>query len=176
MAGRYNMRCKRSALASSLQTRECGMPCGTSGTTGADSRQTGVLLHRLSRSTVEAAYKMKFTIFAQMKLLCTILALLVLILSVQPVCVAASAEDTCCTNNDCTEEQDNSNDKQDNGCASGCNPFQLCGCCAFCIVIPPVISFLPVSSITTPGIQWGILSGGITEEPVSGFWQPPRSA
>ncbi|MES2704024.1 MAG: hypothetical protein V4649_15390 [Bacteroidota bacterium] len=110
-----------------------------------------------------------------MKLLCTILALIVLTLSVQPVCMATAGNDTCCTTDVCTEEQGGQDDGADKKCVSGCNPFQLCACCAFCVVIPQAFSFTFLPDAPAPAIQWGAQVAGITEEAVPGFWQPPRA-
>ncbi len=111
----------------------------------------------------------------RMKLLCTILAFLVMTLSVQPVCIAESTSDTCCTGNNCAEENekdDSENDPKD--CTSGCNPFQICGCCAFSVVVPSPILLTAPSPVAASNHQWGIISVGINEDMALSFWQPPR--
>lgn len=112
------------------------------------------------------------------KLLSTILAFLVFVLSVQPVCIAAPASNTCCSTNYCSDEaagddECSGDDADDNGC-SGCNPFQLCGCCAFCVVIPSSVSLLFIPPSTIAKVKWGCRTTGLVAVPVGDFWKPPR--
>jgi hypothetical protein len=109
----------------------------------------------------------------RVKLLCTILALLVLTLSVQPACASVVSETVDCCANECTDVGGCEGD-HDDACKYGCNPFQVCGCCAFCVVIPaPVAFFSPaVSAISTQ-----VYSSPVESLPQSyprGFLKPPR--
>jgi len=108
------------------------------------------------------------------KFLCTILALMVLVLSVQPVCASLAPGNTCCSSHLCEDEQRSGGQEED--CSSVCNPFQVCGCCAFSVVIPGTIIFIekPVAQYAT--VQWGISPVHMVEEPSIGFWQPPKIA
>ncbi|HTN18717.1 MAG TPA: hypothetical protein VL092_13590 [Chitinophagaceae bacterium] len=108
-----------------------------------------------------------------MKYLCAIMAFLVLTLSVQPVCVASdvSGQD-CCHDRNCAE-QGSSEEQEDHECAQ-CNPFQLCSCCAFSVV-PVLQLFICFSEKPDYNeLIWGISIYPDIDEPVLGFWQPPK--
>ncbi|MFA6151600.1 MAG: hypothetical protein WC716_09790 [Chitinophagaceae bacterium] len=110
-----------------------------------------------------------------MKYLCALLALLVLTLSVQPVCASISSSETCCSESTCNESQqsdENNPDKKE--CSNACNPFQVCGCCAFSVVpqIPPTFTIVTHTNFI-PG-NWAFFTCPFIEEPVLGFWQPPK--
>jgi hypothetical protein len=117
-----------------------------------------------------------------MKWLCSLLALLVLILSVQPACADLSSiasntcADSCCTGSAAEQDMGKENDRKKE-CAHGCNPFQVCGCCAFSVV-PPVLLIAPL-----PQPDFGLetqkrssLSALVSDQLASGIWQPPRAA
>lgn len=112
-----------------------------------------------------------------MKLLCVILATLIMLLSVQPPCIA-TVRDTECADNCCSGEQSNDckHDINSKDCNKSCNPFQICGCCAFAALIPmqvdiayakPILFFRQYSTGSTPGI---------TPAEIGKCWQPPRVA
>ncbi|MCF8449936.1 MAG: hypothetical protein K9G49_08715 [Taibaiella sp.] len=103
---------------------------------------------------------------------------MVLTLSVQPVCADVSSSNACCSSVACNEDagQQESTGSHDDECNSVCNPFHECGCCAFCIVIPHQLSFVPTYVAPVILVNWGVLSEDVADEPVSGFWQPPRVA
>jgi hypothetical protein len=109
------------------------------------------------------------------KYLCTILAFLVLTLSVQPVCVAGTGNNTdCCTESSCAGNEEGDTDETGHGDCTNCNPFQLCGCCAFSIV-PAVAAALRLEEgHTFLQYSWATLCCPFIEEPVLGFWQPPK--
>lgn len=113
-----------------------------------------------------------------MKTLSIILAFVVLILSVQPVCASISSVDACCDTqrqSDCKQGQcDDSNSEQD--CNSTCNPFQICACCPFSVVTPFQTSFQLFIYPTMQDVRWAVLSITCLDEPVSAFWQPPKIA
>lgn len=112
-----------------------------------------------------------------MKWLCTLLAFMVLLLSAQPVCANITRPDQCCnTGSNCEEAQDDTDNDHKEDCSSGCNPFQLCSCCAFCVLTPAQAIFNIFSDFPIPGMVWGSLQFGVPDEPVSSFWQPPRQA
>ncbi|MBL7712210.1 MAG: hypothetical protein JNL13_07100 [Chitinophagaceae bacterium] len=109
-----------------------------------------------------------------MKFLCAILALLVLTLSAQPVCIAATASSgNCCADSHCADgtEQD---EEDEAGACDQCNPFQLCGCCAFSAVPVAQLSIHPAERAVYSACRWSIPACPAIEEPVLGFWQPPK--
>jgi hypothetical protein len=112
------------------------------------------------------------------KYLCAILAFIVLTLSVQPVCASQNTTDVCCSENVCNEDQDSGcdQDKQQKECSGSCNPFQICGCCAFSIVPSVQQVFLSVKQFIANNTSWAIMECPFIEEPVLGFWQPPKLA
>ena len=113
-----------------------------------------------------------------MKWLCTILAFMVLILSIQPVCANASQTDVCCGAGEaCKNEQKNAGNegRHKEDCSGTCNPFQLCACCAFCVVTPNPVVLKTTLTLPIPSIEWGNSSCRFFDEPLSSFWQPPRT-
>jgi len=113
-----------------------------------------------------------------MKWLSTLMAVLVLFLAVQPVCANIPAIDTCCSaaeadcGNDLPEQPVESTGHSQKDCDSGCNPFQLCNCCAFSVLTLHPSPFLSYIHFNIP--QWGTPPIHFYEAPVSGFWKPPR--
>ncbi len=107
------------------------------------------------------------------KFICSILAFVILMLSVQPVLMPVSVNDPCCITDDCCSDG-NEEHNPEKDCKSGCNPFQVCGCSAFCAIIPKPIVIMPSTPAATV-VQWGVSSFSIADEPASGFWQPPRA-
>ncbi|GAA4464001.1 hypothetical protein GCM10023093_13520 [Nemorincola caseinilytica] len=89
--------------------------------------------------------------------------------------MSASAGECCSVDGCATGQKEDAGDHHDKECSSICNPFQSCGCCAFSVVVPQQISFIPTVHTEMPRMQWGTFIAGIAEEPVSGFWQPPRA-
>lgn len=114
-----------------------------------------------------------------MKWLCSLLALLILILSVQPACAdLSSAGKAACTSTCCTglQQDEPEKDNRQDDCTYGCNPFQVCGCCAFSVVtphftFPPSLSPLPEMA-AAPGSR---LSSILPDQLIAGIWQPPRT-
>jgi hypothetical protein len=113
------------------------------------------------------------------KLLCTILAILIMTLSLQPGCTAApaavrsccmEAERSCCTD----EEQPCTDEEHEQNCARVCNPFQVCSCCAFSVVVPAPLPAPLFVSEPRQQAMWAMLCVAITDKPASGIWQPPR--
>ncbi|MET6996768.1 hypothetical protein [Chitinophaga defluvii] len=117
-----------------------------------------------------------------MKWFSSLMAILVLFLAVQPVCANMPAADTCCSvaATECCKDQpaqqpvEANNHSSQEDCDSGCNPFQLCNCCAFSVLTLHPSPFLSYIHFNIP--QWGIPLIHFSEAPVSGFWQPPRIA
>lgn len=114
--------------------------------------------------------------FCCVKILCVFIAILVLFLSVQPVCTDRGTEDVCClatvcTDNDCSEERD-----AHPTCVASCNPFQSCSCCVFAAMAVPKVHFtLPnVAAFAKP--QWPEAAPPQLLAPVLSFWQPPKIA
>lgn len=116
-----------------------------------------------------------------MKWLCTLLALWILTLSVQPVCTLFSVEDTCCTQSLTTstcenEDGDDCSQTSQKDCRTGCNPFQVCACCAFTVMQPEAAWI----EATQPGIvsvpQWSVHADHDYSAPEYGIWQPPQTA
>ncbi len=113
------------------------------------------------------------------KLLCTILAILIMTLSLQPGCTAApvavrgccmETEGSCCTD----EEQPCTDEEHEQNCARVCNPFQVCSCCAFSVVVPAPLPVAVFVSLPRQHVTWALLFVAITDKPASGIWQPPR--
>jgi len=110
------------------------------------------------------------------KWLSSFLAILVLFLSVQPVCAASAARpqvDACCAD-DCSEDEGgDTHEKED---CKTCNPFQSCACCAGGVVMPQVsFSLRPmVPMVSAP--RWGQPAPSASEASLSDFWQPPKRA
>ncbi|MGC4059267.1 MAG: hypothetical protein QM743_14290 [Chitinophagaceae bacterium] len=115
-----------------------------------------------------------------MKWICTLLALLVLTLSVQPVCAVVSQGDNCCavygSGDAVCDAQEDAADHRSSDCNSGCNPFQICACCALSIVAPPHPFTITSSFIGVPSPDWSPLYVRLGDAPAYGFWQPPRIA
>ena len=112
-----------------------------------------------------------------MKWICSIMAFIILTLSVQPLCVASNQVDICCNERiECrgNEPVSNPTEKSEKDCAENCNPFQICGCCPFSVIATPIISLLPFNHISITNFTWGITPLQFYEEPISGFWQPPK--
>ena len=112
-----------------------------------------------------------------MRYICCLLAILVLTLSVQPVCAsvlpiqAAGVADSCCRHDDCDQPEEH----HDKGCKS-CNPFQLCGCCAFSVVVPQPVAFAE-STVTATAVVQGLQPGtALCDAPLASCWQPPNMA
>lgn len=120
----------------------------------------------------------KILYICSMKLLCALLAFLVLTLTAQTPCIAANVAIDCCSDNQCEERTDHtkqeSSKTQENRCTKGCNPFQACGCCAFSILIPvPFVITAPFFTPSAP-INWGSKIMYLNEEPATSYWQPPK--
>lgn len=113
--------------------------------------------------------------FCKVKYLCAILAFLVLTLSVQPVCIAGNVSNPdCCHDSNCAEQgQENTDDEGADDCTQ-CNPFQLCGCCAFSVVPPLLLTIQMSEKPVYFTDSWTIHNCPDIEEPVLGFWQPPK--
>jgi hypothetical protein len=114
------------------------------------------------------------------RLLSIILAILVMTLSVQPVCMAASEGHSCCVNDALattasaeTHDEDGSPERE---CNSNCNPFQVCACCACCIVLPQVFAPQPPPVFTFIPPVWNCTPVPAVDAPVYGVWQPPQLA
>jgi hypothetical protein len=106
------------------------------------------------------------------KFLRTLLAIIVLILSVQPVCVGTNSFDSCCQESTCSDNDNNKQEKQSD--CSSCNPFQHCGCCAFCVIYTPVSFLVFRTRINFNNNSWGILNCLSHQNPILEFWQPPK--
>lgn len=114
--------------------------------------------------------------FVTVKYLSVLLALVVLILSIQPVCAGIIRTGSCCTENICTEENENKERDAHSGkeCANGCNPFQICGCCAFSVVPMQVPVLMNTAQAVFRVASWAGLDCRYAEAPVRGLWQPPE--
>ncbi|MBX2905840.1 MAG: hypothetical protein KF744_07375 [Taibaiella sp.] len=108
-----------------------------------------------------------------MRLLCTLLAFLVLTLSVQPVC-AAEAGRSCCTEESCCVDEEAGSDHQQHSCSSGCNPFQVCACCPAGVVLPGIIYVVAAPLLQPVAVAWGIFSPQSPVWPAYAIWQPPK--
>lgn len=114
-----------------------------------------------------------------MRWLSVFMAIVVLLLAVQPVCGVVPESGTCCSIelcNDAAPAGTTTDDHHRKECNSVCNPFQSCGCCAFSIVVPPIFVFYSYEIVTTPRIQWGIWHEGHTNAPPADCLKPPRLA
>lgn len=115
-----------------------------------------------------------------MRLLSIILALLVITLSVQPVCMAASAGHSCCVNDafatTATSERHCDDGVPEKECSSNCNPFQVCACCACCIVLPQVLAPQPPPLMVYTAPVWNCTPVPDVDAPVYGVWQLPQLA
>lgn len=112
------------------------------------------------------------------KLLSFFLAFVVLLLSVQPVCAESPASGTCCSVENCdkNETPQTHNEHHDKECNAVCNPFQSCGCCAFCVIVPQQISFIPSPQFSHPALRWVAFTSSIAEATIHGLEKPPRIA
>ncbi|MBC7555121.1 MAG: hypothetical protein H7257_14225 [Taibaiella sp.] len=113
-----------------------------------------------------------------MKLLCTLLAFMILILSVQPVCAGIAATDTCCdVAGGCDGPiEDGTTEHSKKECSNICNPFQVCPCCAFGIITPYQPAFILSAHFNMPSPQWRLFEATLPETPLAGLWQPPKIA
>jgi hypothetical protein len=111
-----------------------------------------------------------------LKPISAILAILILFLSVQPVCIAAqpvAIEEACCANG-CVEE-DAGNPEHEKGC-NGCNPFQSCSCCTASVIVPQAGIGIPVMIPEFAAASWEQVDVDLVETALADFWQPPRRA
>lgn len=105
----------------------------------------------------------------------TILALLVLFLTVQPVCGSSFASQTeVYCEEGCADEQGQPGDDELESNCKVCNPFQQCGCCSGFTTIPQNAGFLAHTIVAYSKIQWGMAPFQLNEAPLRDFWQPPR--
>ncbi|MBS1616201.1 MAG: hypothetical protein JST06_08815 [Bacteroidetes bacterium] len=112
-----------------------------------------------------------------MRLISAILALLVLFLTVQPVCadcLPTPQTESCCDEG-CAKEQTPSKGHEPEGHCKACNPFQSCGCCPGSVVVPMVSRLLPEAVVFDPATEEGVVVMHLVEAPVTDFWQPPRA-
>lgn len=114
-----------------------------------------------------------------MRLLSTLLAILVLFLSVQPVCGALKTAPDACCEAACSEaaapdEADGGGHEEDD--CTVCNPFQACGCCAASVSVPATVMLKQAGPVPHQSAKWIAPSTPLFEVLLSGFWQPPRSA
>lgn len=112
-----------------------------------------------------------------MKWIYTIMAFIILTLSVQPLCISITKEELCSeAKSDCADQVPIGKTSNDSGkqCPDSCNPFQLCDCCPFCVVASPTITLARFDLIPNPGPEWGVVPSQIYEEYILGFWQPPK--
>lgn len=114
-----------------------------------------------------------FAYICFVKFICTILAFLVLTLSVQPACASVVAETIGCCANECTEDGGCKSD-HDDACKFGCNPFQVCGCCAFSVVMPASVAFSPITVSTTASQVFSSPVESLPQSYPRGFLKPPR--
>ena len=111
-----------------------------------------------------------------MRFICTLLAFLVLTLSVQPVCAGVSQADVCCTGDaGCTERTEH-DDCEDNECKGVCNPLQSCGCCVAAVVLPGAVVVFAEPLPQPPVVAWGVFSPQQPMWPAYAIWQPPKIA
>lgn len=109
-----------------------------------------------------------------MRFICFLLAMLVLTLSVQPVCATVN-ESTCCNEAvSCSSDTEDLQHHNEDNC-KGCNPFQACGCCAFAVMIPTSITLQSPTLLVHSGVYSGFASEGLPVAACADFWQPPRA-
>ena len=114
-----------------------------------------------------------------MRVISIILAILVLFLTVQPVCGVPSSAiqaDACCSAG-CTEGADDegagkNEHKED---CSICNPFQSCACCAGYVSTPQAVYPNAIAGIYYAPATWDLRAAQLIEAPLDGFWQPPKA-
>lgn len=107
-----------------------------------------------------------------MKYLSTLLAIIILILSVQPVCSSTNSLDNCCQESTCCDDNGHRQEKQTE--CSSCNPFQQCGCCAFSVILTPTSSLEFSKQTNFVSNYWVVFKSPFIDEPILGFWQPPK--
>lgn len=123
-------------------------------------------------------FKQESVIFVSMRWLCTILAFMVLMLSVQPVCADSTSLTECCSSpvgckDDTDSPKQGTAESRNKDCDSHCNPFQNCSCCAFCVILQHQQSILFAQYAPLPNC-WNIPPVHFSDEPVTGVWQPPK--
>ncbi len=111
-----------------------------------------------------------------MKWLASFLAIIVLFLSVQPVCAASASPaqvDACCADDACEEQRSDIPKEKD---CKGCNPFQSCACCAVAVIVP-FLGFTPLAIVNFPAsYEWSSHLPHFPSAVYGDFWQPPKLA
>lgn len=121
-----------------------------------------------------------------MKLIATILAIITLLLSIQPVLTQksrasktqANRTEKCCFNEEdvckSSNETKPQKDKQNKCCDNGfCNPFEVCACCFFISNESPLVylsDFLPFAQRE----KVILTNDKILSLYVQNFWHPPK--
>ena len=109
------------------------------------------------------------------KWLASFLAILVLLLSVQPVCAVSTERaqvDACCADDVCEEESDGGT--SDEGDCKGCNPFQSCSCCTMGVIVPVQSFALQAMATASLHREWSQHVPGFPAAVYGDFWQPPK--
>ena len=119
-----------------------------------------------------------------MKLVASILAILILFLTVQPILAHQSyiaqkenlTSDNCCSGEEETCKHQDKSQKQDdtNQCCNNghCNPFEICACCYYISSIKPVFyisNFLQIKE------KVRLTKDKILSSYIQDFWQPPKT-
>ena len=122
-----------------------------------------------------------------MKLIATILAVITLFLSIQPVLIHQSHVPqgqankcvNCCSDekDDCESADDDTKpqkDEQNKCCNNGfCNPFEVCACCSFIANESPMV-YLSDFSPFARREKVTLTNDKILSLYVQDFWQPPE--
>jgi len=112
------------------------------------------------------------------KALASFLAILVLFLSVQPVCSAPASAgtalvDACCSSVACEDEGSEPGDTEDDDCHN-CNPFESTACCAVGMIVPQQTFALRTLLQPYPARVWNIAPPQFPAAVYGDFWQPPK--
>lgn len=122
-----------------------------------------------------------------MKLIATILAILIFVLTLQPLLPDKNnvAQKETCTSNNCyfTDKDDNcehqnntqqQKDDSNNCCDNGrCNPFEVCACCYY---VPTKQIIFYVSNNFTIKEKVRLTNDRVLSSYIQDFWQPPEIA
>lgn len=101
------------------------------------------------------------------------MALIVLLLSVQPVCAVRPHEPAaaCCADDCGAAEKE---ERREDADCKACNPFQSCACCVAAVVTPATATLWPAPQPDLPTAAGAERPSPLLQTPGSDFWQPPR--
>lgn len=112
----------------------------------------------------------------RVRFISAILAILVLVLSVQGACIAGSqtaASAVCCADHLCESEGEGVPEKED---CKTCNPFQSCSCCAMGVIVPAQEARMYELVQMSVSRQWSQRVPHFPAAVYADFWQPPKIA